>query len=233
MSAPPVVDRSGLWYRIGDTIAIQRIQFEANQRLTVQHPFSSVPQHWPWLRRGISFWQNLYEHRQVYLIGNPMVFWMCLTAMCAYPVLACIHAIRLRRGCRDMDAEQSRKFVWIAEFLLLGYAMHYVPFFAMERQVRADVRACAVRRADAPARTRRQLFLHHYMPAHLFAILACAALFDHCTRRYRPWVRTALVAMLCVTVAGVFAYFSPLTYATPMPPEASQRRRWLATWDFV
>lgn len=116
---------------------------------------------------------------------------------------------------------------------MLAWIYHYLPFFSMSRQ----------------------LFLHHYLPAHLCSALVAGAVFHFAisetinypvsvaglkTRR-RPRMRArtsvrmvlvlgAVVGMLC----GAYYYLSPLTYGTPgLDPDQVNRRRILSSWTLV
>lgn len=88
--------------------------------------------------------------------------------------------------------------------------MHFVPFFAMHRQ----------------------LFLHHYLPALYFSILLLAVLFDVLTSGLRPKYRF-VAAMVMVAVAFLsYTTYTPITYATPWTKQACERSRLLKSWDF-
>ena len=97
---------------------------------------------------------------------------------------------------------------------LLGWATHYFPFFLMGRQ----------------------LFIHHYLPSHLFSALVAGAVLNFImsetinypisirgrTTRMRPTQYSdigpkALVAVVAVAVAMLLmlVFISPLTYGTP------------------
>lgn len=71
--------------------------------------------------------------------------------------------------------------------------MHFLPFFAMERQ----------------------LFLHHYLPALVFSVMVLSVSLDlllqllGCGRR--SIVPVALAGLLLASAAQLFAYFGPVT----------------------
>lgn len=119
----------------------------------------------------------------------------------------------------------STGYFWIA------WATHYFPFFLMGRQ----------------------LFLHHYLPAHLASCLVAGAVIEfifnvepiadhksvkkgakkHLTSRERlagqsmlgAWITTAVV--LTATIAGWW-FFLPLTYGYPgLSIEQVVRRKWI------
>ena len=101
----------------------------------------------------------------------------------------------------------------------------------------------------------RQLFLHHYLPAHLMSTLIAGVAFNFIfsdtvnypisvpgpnTRR-RPKVKAEVpkkmvigVLVTLVAVVAGFVFISPLTYGSPgLDVEAINRRRILDTWTLV
>ncbi|KAL4075508.1 hypothetical protein J3A83DRAFT_1981984 [Scleroderma citrinum] len=141
-------------YRIPGFLAkfweLQKVMWTTNSKLTDRHVYDSRPWSWPILRRGINFWVK--EHRQIYLVGNPFVWWLSTASVAAYVVVRGFLILRAKRGCKDFEN---------------SYALHYLPFFLMSRQ----------------------LFLHHYFPALYFAILLSSAVFDLATSTLRPRIR--------------------------------------------
>lgn len=97
-----------------------------------------------------------------------------------------------------------------AGFFVVGWALHYFPFFLMGRQ----------------------LFLHHYMPALYFSILVFGVGFDMLTIRLvsRKRMLAAMGVILCVI--AVYRQFIPITYAEPWTKSACMQHKWRSTWDF-
>lgn len=82
-----------------------------------------------------------------------------------------------------------------AGLLFTAWAMHYLPFFIMERQ----------------------LFLHHYLPALYFSIL-CLGMVIEAGRRWVNstgqrvfWVRLILLSVAVLTIVG-YCLYAPFTY---------------------
>ena len=92
----------------------------------------------------------------------------------------------------------------------MSWALHYLPFFLMQRQ----------------------LFLHHYLPALYFAVLLLCTVFDYLTSRLRPRTRVQIAAVLLILVIWSYGHLSPLTYARPWTKGKCERAKWLKTWDF-
>lgn len=95
-------------------------------------------------------------------------------------------------------------------FFLIAWILHYFPFFLMKRQ----------------------LFLHHYLPAYYFGILLSGYILDHLI-----WSRggrnTNIIWILTIfSVIYIFVQFSPLSYGLKMSKEHCLSLRWLSSWDF-
>jgi dolichyl-phosphate-mannose-protein mannosyltransferase len=204
--APKMVNylRPSFWSRF---LELNRVMWETNAGLTDRHAYDSRPQTWPVLRRGINFWTK--DHRQVYLIGNPFIWWGSLCAIMVYAGARGLLMLRAKRGCKDFQDSAIVFYDQTCGFLILGWAMHFLPFFAMHRQ----------------------LFLHHYLPALYFSILLLAVLFDVVTSGLRPKYRLiAALAMISIAFASYTTY-APITYATPWTRQSCERARLLKTWD--
>ena len=95
-------------------------------------------------------------------------------------------------------------------FLVMGWALHYLPFFLMSRQ----------------------LFLHHYFPALYFSILTFASVFDLVTSSLRPRLRLQVAGGIAVVAIWSYLYFSPLAYGNQWTRRQCEKAKWLKTWDF-
>ncbi|SNX87938.1 related to dolichyl-phosphate-mannose-protein mannosyltransferase [Melanopsichium pennsylvanicum] len=187
---------------------LQNVMWETNAGLTERHAYDSRPQTWPLLKRGINFWTK--DHRQIYLIGNPIVWWSSFFSILAYLSSRAFMMLRAQRGYGDLKDGRVRFYDQTLGFLALGWALHYLPFFLMNRQ----------------------LFLHHYLPALYFSILILAVVFDFSTSTLRPRFRlVAMVGMTVVVLAG-FVRYTPITYGADWTLQACEKARWRKGWDF-
>ncbi|KAI0027371.1 Dolichyl-phosphate-mannose-protein mannosyltransferase-domain-containing protein [Vararia minispora EC-137] len=189
-------------------LELNSVMWTTNAGLTERHTYDSRPASWPILRRGINFWVK--DHRQVYLTGNPLVWWMSTAAVSAYVAVRALLILRAKRGFRDFENTKVVKYDTLCGFLFLGWALHYLPFFLMTRQ----------------------LFLHHYLPALYFAVLLLCAVFDFLTASLRPVARLAAALVLALLVVWNFAIFSPLAYGLPWTKAQCRAAQWRSTWDF-
>jgi dolichyl-phosphate-mannose-protein mannosyltransferase len=237
-------------------VELQRAMFYHNNALTSSHPYASQPISWPFLLRGVSFWTHNDTRQQIYFLGNPIGWWLASSLLAVFAGIIGADQLALRRG---MDALDERKlllspkkpkptliafllaFVFEGEiltffntgtrsrlynstgFFFLTWAAHYIPFYIMGRQ----------------------LFLHHYLPAHLASCLVTGALvefifciepqdFENSTtpavkghrrtqsRPVRERVATSsqmgswiATGVILAVVLWSFLFFAPLTYGNP------------------
>jgi dolichyl-phosphate-mannose-protein mannosyltransferase len=244
-------------------VELQRAMFYHNNALTSSHPYASQPISWPFLLRGVSFWTRNDTREQIYFLGNPVGWWLASSLLAVFAGIIGADQLALRRG---MDALDDRKLptpnrpAFSVEstlrslesailtrihtgtrsrlynstgFFFLTWAAHYIPFYIMGRQ----------------------LFLHHYLPAHLASCLVTGALVEfifciepqdpespaikgHRRTRSRPVrERVASASQLGSWIAaGVilavafwsFMFFAPLTYGKPgLSVPQVQSRKWL------
>lgn len=235
-------------------VELQRAMFHHNNALTSSHPYASQPISWPFLLRGVSFWTHNDTREQIYFVGNPLGWWLASSLLAVFVGILGADQLALRRG---MDALDNRKltnnqthlsrhrtnhcFVGTRArlynstgFFFLTWAAHYIPFYIMGRQ----------------------LFLHHYLPAHLASCLVTGALveFIFCiepldaelssaskghrrtpSRPVRERVATSsqlgswiATGVILAVVFWSFFFFAPLTYGTPgLSVSQVQSRKWL------
>uniref|UniRef100_A0AAQ5ZEC5 Protein O-mannosyl-transferase 2 n=1 Tax=Amphiprion ocellaris TaxID=80972 RepID=A0AAQ5ZEC5_AMPOC len=105
---------------------------------------NSKPWHWPINYQGLRFsGVNETEYR-VYLLGNPVVWWLNLASLGLYLIMVAVASVTIQRG---FSLEQSQVLMRGGGLLLLGWLLHYAPFYTMGRV----------------------LYYHHYFPAMLFS----------------------------------------------------------------
>lgn len=194
---------------------LQRVMWKTNAGLVESHAWDSRPSSWPILRRGINFWGK--DHRQIYLVGNPVVWYTSTLAIVLYVLFKGIAVLRWQRSYGDYSNTTFKRFDYEIGTAVLGWAFHYFPFYLMQRQ----------------------LFLHHYFPALYFAVMAFCQIYDFATARFPvPGVRenpiinkAGAVAMLALS-AAVFALLSPLAYGNAWTKSECNRVKLFGTWDW-
>ncbi|KND02836.1 dolichyl-phosphate-mannose-protein mannosyltransferase [Spizellomyces punctatus DAOM BR117] len=202
-------------------VELQSLMFAHNAGLTKPHPYSSTPITWPFVLRGISFWERKAGLRQIYLLGNPLIWWLSITGTVMYAAMWIMDRILLRRGIDDFGPIRT----WwdnAIGFLFVTWLTHYLPFFLMGRM----------------------LFLHHYLPSFIFSVLVLVCTLEFCfvrvwslSQRKKSVLRPSrtyvmLTSLIVVGAAWGYWYFAPLTYGIGFESVPSlQSRKWLSSWD--
>lgn len=198
---------------LGKFWELQRVMWRTNAGLVESHAWDSRPGSWPVLRRGINFWGK--HHTQIYLMGNPVVWWSSTLAIAAWVLFKGVAVVRWQRSCGDYASNTFKRFDYEIGTYVLGWALHYFPFYLMQRQ----------------------LFLHHYFPALYFAVIALCQMLDYLTARIpglseRPAInRIAAVSLLVLSVA-VFTLYTPLAYGNRWTKGECDRVKLFNTWDW-
>ncbi|KAK4130428.1 glycosyltransferase family 39 protein [Trichocladium antarcticum] len=135
---------------------LQRSMFWHNNQLTASHPYASLPFQWPFLLRGVSFWTHNETRQQIYFLGNPIGWWIASSVLAIYAGIILADQFSLRRGMDALDHRSRSRLYNSTGFFFLAWATHYFPFYVMGRQ----------------------LFLHHYLPAHVASCLVTGALVE-------------------------------------------------------
>jgi len=137
-------------------LELQRLMFHHNNALTSSHPYASFPLQWPFLLRGVSFWTNEESRQQIYFLGNPIGWWFASSILAVFAGIIFADQLSVRRGIDALDRRTRGRLYNSSGFFFLLWAAHYAPFFIMGRQ----------------------LFLHHYLPAHLASCLVAGSMVE-------------------------------------------------------
>ena len=186
---------------------LQGVMWTTNAGLTDRHAYDSRPSSWPFLSRGINFWVK--DHRQIYLLGNPFIWYVATGGLVLYAIAQALLILRSKRGYKDNN-QTIQLYDSISGFFALGWAMHYLPFFLMHRQ----------------------LFLHHYFPAFYFAILQFSSVFDLATIRLSPRTRLQVAGVIILCSIYSYSLLSPLAYGNKWTRKECERARLVSSWDF-
>eukprot|EP01135_Chromosphaera_perkinsii_P012269 Nk52_evm6s2630 gene=Nk52_evmTU6s2630 len=179
---------------------------KSNNNLSADHVYASRPEKWPLFPRGISYWHGPVG-QQIYMIGNVVSWYAGFSSIFVFSTLYLIIALRERRRIYVKPAEFRTKIHLLFWIFVGGWALHYVPFFPMARQ----------------------LFLHHYLPAVMFKIVVLCGLIDVIVPH--RVLKRVLFELLMIAVIFIFYYFSDWIYGTPMSESAIQQRKWRNRWD--
>lgn len=200
---------------LGKFWELQKVMWSTNAGLVESHAWDSRPPSWPLLQRGINFWGK--DNRQIYLIGNPIIWWSSTAAVLVYAAFKALAVLRWQRGFKDYSNTVFKRFDYEIGTSVLGWAFHYFPFYLMQRQ----------------------LFLHHYFPALYFAIIALCQIYDFITSRVpgiglreRPiFGRLGAVVFIGLSVVA-FGLYSPLAYGNPWTQKACHKVKLFDKWDW-
>ncbi|KIK55771.1 glycosyltransferase family 39 protein [Collybiopsis luxurians FD-317 M1] len=110
-------------------LELQQVMWTKNAGLTDRHLFDSRPDAWQRLRRGIVC--RLKDHRQINLMGNPLVWWLSTLSVAAYVRVRGLLILREKRGYKDFNNSSIVKYDGLCGFLFVDWALHYGPFFLM------------------------------------------------------------------------------------------------------
>lgn len=189
----------------------------SKQDTELEHKYSSTPTEWPFMARNIAYWMSPASNAQIHLLGNVVVWYASTIAVLCYLMLGVFYFLRRQRAILDTTEGEWQHFVFVGELAVGGYLLHYLPFLAVDRT----------------------LFVHHYLPAVAFKILALAALLDHLAVprcRFIP-VSTIVSYGTVVLVSGaayVFLELLPVTFGNvDLTPDDIKRLSWHDTWDFL
>uniref|UniRef100_A0A3B3UDW9 Protein O-mannosyl-transferase 2 n=1 Tax=Poecilia latipinna TaxID=48699 RepID=A0A3B3UDW9_9TELE len=189
---------------------------------------NSKPWHWPINYQGLRFsGVNETEYR-VYLLGNPVVWWINLASLGLYLIMVAVSSIAIQRGI-SLQQKRLGKFQHSdiltggGGLLLLGWLLHYAPFYVMGRV----------------------LYYHHYFPAMLFSSMLTGVTLDTLLRNadlllcqpYSDWLQRGGQMVLLFTVLYSFYLFHPLSYGMTGPlahePESAMAGlKWMDSWEF-
>uniref|UniRef100_A0A667YRY0 Protein O-mannosyl-transferase 2 n=1 Tax=Myripristis murdjan TaxID=586833 RepID=A0A667YRY0_9TELE len=164
---------------------------------------NSKPWHWPINYQGLRFsGVNETEYR-VYLLGNPVVWWINLASLGLYVIMVAVASVALQRGV-PLDQRRRGRLHFCGlrggGLLLLGWLLHYAPFYTMGRI----------------------LYYHHYFPAMLFSSMLTGKI---------PEVDFALNCLLIFYLFHPLSYGmrGPLAHE---PASAMAGLRWMDSWEF-
>ncbi|KAJ5110822.1 hypothetical protein N7532_001357 [Penicillium argentinense] len=200
---------------LGKFWELQKVMWTTNANLVESHNWDSRPPSWPTLLRGINFWGK--DHRHIYLLGNPVIWWSTTLAVVIYLAVKGISVLRWQRSCGDYKHATFKRFDYEVGTSVLGWFFHYFPFYLMARQ----------------------LFLHHYLPALYFAIMVLCQEFDFLFNRFKslglaskPVIGNIVMSAFVGLSIAAFAIYSPLIYGNPWTQSACESAKLLSTWDF-
>ncbi|ORY46519.1 hypothetical protein BCR33DRAFT_715577 [Rhizoclosmatium globosum] len=105
---------------------------------------TSKPLQWPFMEVGLRMCGWGDHETKFYLLGNPVVWIGSTLSLFVFGLVCCVYMVRSQRRCNDWkDPAEFDDFVFAGKVGVLGWFLHYFPFFIMGRV----------------------MYLHHYFPA--------------------------------------------------------------------
>ncbi|KAG4304516.1 hypothetical protein PORY_002226 [Pneumocystis oryctolagi] len=163
---------------------------------------------WPIAMVGIrmcSWDDNVVKY---YMLGNPIIYWISTASILIFLGLTAIYIVRWKRHYIDFTPDTFNHFHYSGIYPVLGWMLYYLPFFSMKRI----------------------LYLHHYFPALLFAILVTGFVFDHFTRSASTIIRTIIFFVVYVIIITTFIHFKDITFGMLGPSVHWAHLKWLPFW---
>ncbi len=111
------VGAESFWIRFLD---INTDMFLLNKNLTLAHQYSSKWYSWPFMLRGVFYWQNVDMGKYIYLLGNPIVYY---TATISILTSASLFIFR----------KFNKIHKNIAFFVIIGFLVNFLPFIFIGR----------------------------------------------------------------------------------------------------
>jgi len=127
---------------------------------------TSRPWQWPLNYKGQFF--SASKGQKIYLLGNPIIWWANIAFLPLSLVLLLILSVKRKARethmarCQDGHKPRGKldgieySYLESAGWMLLGWCLHYIPFFFMGRV----------------------LYFHHYFPAFIFSCMLTATTYD-------------------------------------------------------
>ncbi|KAH3800902.1 hypothetical protein DPMN_154545 [Dreissena polymorpha] len=185
----------------------------------IEHKYRSNPLDWPFVSKNVAYWMHATTNAQIHLLGNTVVWVTGTLSVLSLCALLAFYLLRRRRGFHELNTDEWKDFLFLIDFIVVGYFLHYLPYFL----------------------TDRTLFLHHYLPCMLFKVLAVAAILDHIEMLCRSYVTSHssmvtryVVVALVAMATWVFIQLSCVTYGNVSLTAADVKRlSWRESWDFL
>ncbi|KAG9301385.1 hypothetical protein G9A89_018057 [Geosiphon pyriformis] len=157
---------------------------------------ASTPGQWPILEVGLRMCSWADDVVKYFLLGNPVVWWSGTLSLALYVIVLGWYLVRRQRQYQDFASPARwNHFLYIGKICVLGWLLHYIPFFIMGRVT----------------------YLHHYFPALYFSILLVGFIFDHFTSAFNRNTRNAIFGFAYVLVIVVFWYFKDIAFGMDYP----------------
>ena len=187
-------------------IELNKVMYTANAGLTATHPYSSKWYSWPFMTRGIYYWNGSStgtEQARIYLVGNPVIWWASTFAI----IYVIMSSVTIRN-----------KFL----ILLSGaYLVNMLPFIGIARALFLYHYFIGLIVAIIAL-----VYLIDQLPSLRQGFGGLSAL-----NNLKVYKKTAVFGGLILISLISFLYFAPLSYGRPLTNSEFQARMWLKSWE--
>jgi dolichyl-phosphate-mannose--protein O-mannosyl transferase len=173
--------------------------YTANATLTAGHPYASKWLSWPFMIRPIYYWYETSAPTNTIPVGSSSRIYLIGNPIIWWASTIAILSILigLFQGILKRNLPDKTSI-----FLGIAFLINLLPFIGIQRA----------------------MFLYHYMPALIFAIVGLVYLID----QYENKNKIFIVLLVLSTLS--FIFFSPLTYGRPLSDKAYNIKVWLNSW---
>lgn len=197
-------------------VEYHKVMLQFNGAIGNDHEYSSRPETWPFLLRGVGYYSTNARvklasepGKNVYLLGNLAVYYLGLLSIMFIGLKQVIRVINISNPFKIPNETINITMFYRTTFeSVLGFFLHYQPYFYMKRE----------------------LFLHHYIPAVYFMILTISYFLE-----YQVSKRKLMGYILCTVIVGLtissFMQFRPIIYGLPWTGSQCEAVRWIQLWD--
>ncbi|CAG8497380.1 25711_t:CDS:10 [Dentiscutata erythropus] len=168
------------------------------------------PLSWLFLNSSINFWEDIKEERQIYLFGNPLVWWTSTLAVFGFVIAKLGMLLLEKRGYKDYSTVKAKHFESWAAIFFIGWLSHYFPYLLGFGSS----------------------YLYFYFPSLYFAILLIGIGFDLLTDRLTVTNRITIAAIFLLASVYVFTLFLPITYGGSWTRSECNKVKLLNSWEF-
>ena len=177
---------------------------------------TSQPYHWPLLLKGLRMCGWGDDQIKFYLLGNPLIYWGSALSLVILALTWLVYVIRKKRGCFDFETYSIKvnvddwdDFNFAAKVSLVGWLLHYLPFYIMGRV----------------------MYVHHYFPALYFGIITLTVTVDHFAKKLPKVLGLGLLIGVGLVCTATFLYFADFAFGMNTSAKNYSGRRWLSSWN--
>ncbi|KAG4301438.1 hypothetical protein PCK1_002364 [Pneumocystis canis] len=187
---------------------LQKSMWEKKFNSATPYNPSNHPSSWPLLKYGMRFWTT--KDRQIYFLGNPLIWWSAIFFIGIYCSLKIFCILRQKKGYSKCNDRNCLRYDYIVGTSLIGWALHYLPFYFMKKQ----------------------FFLYQYIPALYFSIISLCSFWDFISTRLLRKIQCRLLTLFFFKIIiSVYFILAPLVYGFTIRKEHCSFIKFLKTWD--